>query len=102
MLPAVIVVIIGLILEFIVLILLPILGAIYCDDIQKALDDKAKQNHTEPVRASIILCGLWIFLAIVTGSLIRLYENCIKCFLLPTELNLQSFSFQQFTIIVRQ
>lgn len=102
MLPAVIVAIIGLILELMFLILLPILGAIYYDDIQNSLDDKARRDHTEPLDASIILCSIWILFAIWTGSLTYLFVNCIKCSLLSTVLNLQSFSFQQFNIIVRQ
>lgn len=69
MLPAVILVIYGLIMLLISLILVPILGIIFNDKLQEYLDKTAEQKHQVPVDGTIVLSIFWVFLAIFTGSL---------------------------------
>lgn len=67
MMPAVISVIYALVMLLIFLILIPILGIIFSDELQAYFDKLAQQKHQEPVDCTTVLSILWICLAILTG-----------------------------------
>lgn len=68
MLPAVILVIYALIMLLIFLVLIPILGMVFIDNLQHFLDKIAQKNHQAPVDGTLVLSILWVFFAIITGS----------------------------------
>lgn len=71
MLPALVCIICGLFAEIIVLIFLPIVGSVYDDEIQKFLNEQAKNsnNPNGDMSTTFLLTFLWLLFAIFTGLL---------------------------------
>lgn len=67
MLPAVTLTIYALIMLLMLLILIPILSAIFIDKFQEFVDKIVQQKHLEPVDGTMVLSFIWIFIAIITG-----------------------------------
>lgn len=80
MIPGVCLAIFGLCVLLLILILIPIVGAAFSDDVKKAMDEEAQKNQQEPtgsVAAALIVA--WIFLAICAG-LFRMFHFPISIF----------------------
>lgn len=89
MLPALCVALFGLGLLLLLLVLIPILGAAFSDDVKKAMEDEAQKNAEEPtLSVAAALCATWIFIAICAGLFmfdsecflidgVFLYANCV-------------------------
>lgn len=51
------------------IILVPVLGFVSKDDIQKAIDEEAKESQSQVVLTVFgVVAGVWIFVVITTGS----------------------------------
>lgn len=70
MIPAVCLVIFGLCFLLLLLIIIPIAGAAFSDDIKKALEKDAEERHEEQTASvSVVLIVLWFIIAICAGLL---------------------------------
>lgn len=69
MLPAVCLAIFGLCVFLLFLIVIPIVGAAFGDELKKALDEESQKNQQEPTGSlAVTLIVAWIFMAICAGS----------------------------------
>lgn len=74
MLPALCVALFGLGLLLLLLVLIPICGAAFSDDVKKAMDDEAQKNQEQPTASvAAVLIAAWIFTAICAGSFNRFH-----------------------------
>lgn len=68
MLPALCLALFGLFVLLLLLVLIPILGAAFKDDVKKAIEEEAQKNQEEAnTSVAVVLIVSWVFIAICAG-----------------------------------
>lgn len=83
MLPAVCLALFGLCLLLLLLVLIPILGAVFKDEVKKALDEEAqkKQQEEQTVSIAAVLIVAWFIVAICAGLFTFLFHSSFSSLL---------------------